>query len=134
MKSFVIVFALCIAGAFAGLTDQQIVKLREYKIGCLAETGVSEDVVNKLKVGEAVVFDEKLNCFSACILKKVGIMRPDGSIDEQVARDKLPKDWPQDKVDHVVNACKVQVGKDSCETGGKVLGCLAKTRAIALVN
>lgn len=35
-------------------------------------------------------------------------MRPDGSIDEQVARAKVPKDVPQEKVDQVINTCKAQ--------------------------
>ncbi|XP_058797519.1 general odorant-binding protein 56a-like [Phymastichus coffea] len=134
MKSFIVVFAICIAGALAGITDEQKAKLREHKVACVAETGVTEEVIAKLKGGEPVVFDDKLNCFSACMLKRIGIMRPDGSIDEQVARAKIPKDLPQDKVDQVIDACKVQVGKDTCETGGKVLSCLSKTKAVALVQ
>lgn len=35
-------------------------------------------------------------------------MRPDGTIDEAVARSKVPKDLPQDKVDQVINTCKTQ--------------------------
>ncbi|XP_058797520.1 general odorant-binding protein 56d-like [Phymastichus coffea] len=134
MKSFVVVFAICITGALAGITDEQKAKLVQHKVACISETGVSEDVVNKLKEGEPVVFDDKVNCFSACMLKRVGIMKPDGSIDEQVARAKIPKDLPQDKVDQVINSCKVQVGKDNCETGGKVLACLAKTKAVNLLH
>nr|WJN66526.1 odorant-binding protein 2 [Leptocybe invasa] len=135
MKFFVIVFAICVTGALAtGITDEQKSKLKDHKVACVAETGVTEDVIEKLKKGEAVVLDDKLNCFSACLLKRIGIMRADGSIDEKVARAKIPKDLPQDTVDKVVNSCKVQVGKDSCETGGKVLVCLAKTKVITLVQ
>lgn len=35
-------------------------------------------------------------------------MKPDGSIDEQIARAKIPKDVPQEKVDLVINTCKAQ--------------------------
>ncbi|XP_058797518.1 general odorant-binding protein 56d-like [Phymastichus coffea] len=134
MKYFVVVFAICIPSALAGITDEQRAKLVEHKVACVAETGVSEDMVAKLKGGEPVVFDDKLNCFSACMLKKIGIMKADNSIDEQVARAKVPQDLPQDKVDQVINSCKTQVGKDSCETGGKVLDCLAKSKAVTLLQ
>lgn len=35
-------------------------------------------------------------------------MKADGTIDEAVARSKVPKDIPKDKVDQVINSCKIQ--------------------------
>jgi hypothetical protein len=35
-------------------------------------------------------------------------MRPDGTIDDEVARAKAPQDLPMDKVDQIIEMCKVQ--------------------------
>ena len=35
-------------------------------------------------------------------------MKEDGTIDEEVARAKVPQDLPKEKVDEVINMCKVQ--------------------------
>ncbi|OXU29502.1 hypothetical protein TSAR_003814 [Trichomalopsis sarcophagae] len=134
MKYFAVIFAFCFVGAMAALTEEQKAKLKEYKYACITETGVSEDVIESVKKGEQVAFDEKLNCFSACMLKKVGIMNADGTMNEEVARAKVPQDLPKDKVDQVINTCKAGVGKDSCETGGKVLTCLMKTKAVSILH
>nr|AZB49386.1 odorant-binding protein 5 [Heortia vitessoides] len=134
MKYLAVILAFCLAGAYAGLSDEQKAKLVEHRKVCVAQTGLDPQVVENIKRGQPVQFDEKLSCFAACMLKRIGIMRPDGSMDEQVARAKLPKDLPKDKVDAVINSCKTQVGRNQCETGGKVLGCLLKTKAVSILH
>nr|QDJ95972.1 odorant-binding protein 29 [Encarsia formosa] len=138
MKAFVTFFALCLAAVHAaGLTDDQKAKLADYKKSCFVETGADPNAFENYKAnivkGVEVKFDDKMNCFAACMLKKIGIMRPDGTIDEAVARSKVPKELPQDKVDQAINTCKTQVGKDNCEIGGKVTGCLVKTKVLEMI-
>nr|ALS31053.1 odorant-binding protein [Phenacoccus solenopsis] len=130
MKYLIAICALCFVSCISALTDEQKAKLKSYKEGCIYESGLNPAVIEQIKKGGSVPFDDKLNCFSACLLKRLAIMKPDGSIDEAVARAKIPKEVPQNKANQVINICKSQVGRTQCETGGKVLGCLLKTKAV----
>ncbi|OXU29508.1 hypothetical protein TSAR_003820 [Trichomalopsis sarcophagae] len=136
MKTFAIVLTLCIVGAYAStLKDDQKAKLREYKESCITETGADKAVIDGIIKGGPINRDEKLDCFSACMLKKIGIMRPDGSIDVESARAKAATtNVDVAKANEVIDKCKDLKGKDTCETGGSVFGCFITNKDFPVLN
>nr|QGW50298.1 odorant-binding protein 2 [Chouioia cunea] len=125
MKCFAIVLALCVVGAYAAtLSDEQKAKLKGFKEACITESGVNADLVNSIIKGGEIKRDKNLDCFSACMLKKIGIMRDDGTIDVETTRAKArTTSVDVAKADKIIDKCKELVGKDACETGGNVFGC-----------
>ncbi|XP_033217025.1 general odorant-binding protein 56a-like [Belonocnema kinseyi] len=134
MKTVFAVFSFCLVGAMASITDEQRAKLQEYKTSCVAETGVDAAVVQNAKEGNIAEDDEKLACFFACLLKKIGIMNTDGTINEEVARAKIPVSVPKDKADEVINKCKLLKGATDCETAKKVMKCYGETKTFSILN
>nr|ANG08501.1 odorant-binding protein 11 [Trichogramma dendrolimi] len=125
MKTALVFLAVCLAVTFAStLKDEQKAKLREFKEGCIKESGVDAAVVDGIVKGGPITRGDKIDCFSACMLKKIGIMKPDGTIDVEAARGKVKTtNADPDKANKVIDACKDLVGKDACETGGNVFSC-----------
>ncbi|XP_058793661.1 general odorant-binding protein 56a-like [Phymastichus coffea] len=136
MKCFTIVLAVCLAGAYAAtLNDEQKARLKGFKEGCITETGVSADVVNSIIKGGEIKREKSLDCFSACMLKKIGIMRDDGSIDVETARTKSrTTNVDVAKADKVIDKCKDLVGKDTCETGGNVFACFIVSKDFPVLD
>ncbi|CAB0029033.1 unnamed protein product [Trichogramma brassicae] len=89
------------------LKDEQKAKLREFKEGCIKESGVDAAVVDGIVKGGPITRGDKIDCFSACMLKKIGIMKPDGAIDVEAARGKVKTtNADPDKANKVIDACK----------------------------
>ncbi|KAI4479640.1 hypothetical protein M0804_011037 [Polistes exclamans] len=105
MKIIVAFTIALFVGALA-LTDEQKAKLKEYKDSCIAETGVDAAIVENAKNGNIAENDEKLSCFAACFLKKMGILSPEGNLNEEVLYAKLPNSIPKEKADEVFQKCK----------------------------
>nr|QNC49766.1 odorant binding protein 1 [Trissolcus japonicus] len=122
MKFFIAVFALCIVGALGALTDEQKAKLKEHKEHCFTETGVDPAVVENVKKGQFVQ-DPKLACFTACVMKRIGVMNANGSINEEVARAKLPATVSVEKAAEILGSCKSLKGANDCETAVMVFKC-----------
>ncbi|XP_016845241.1 general odorant-binding protein 56d isoform X1 [Nasonia vitripennis] len=136
MKFFTVAtFAMCIIGTFAAftMTEEQAKDLQD-KLDCIKETGADIATLLNIKNGIPTLYDDKVNCFAACMLEKFNIMKPDGSMDETVARLRASKSMSQEKVDRVLSSCKSEVGKDKCETGGKILECLMKNDAVPILS
>ncbi len=136
MKTFAIVLTVCIVGSYAAtLKDDQKSKLGEYKESCITETGADKAMIDSIIKGGPISHDEKLDCFSACMLKKIGIMRPDGSIDVEAARTKAATtNVDIAKANKVIDTCKDLTGKDTCETGGKVFGCFITNKDFPVLD
>ncbi|XP_051169104.1 general odorant-binding protein 56d-like [Leptopilina boulardi] len=133
MKAFFAIFTLFFVGALAGLTDEQKAKLAAYKAECIKESGVDPAVVQNAKEGKADESDTKLACFSSCLLKKIGIMNADGTINEEVARSKVPDSVPKDKAEEIINECKTMKGANDCETGLKVMKCYMEKKTFSIL-
>jgi len=133
MKAIVVVLAIFVVTVLGALTDEQKAKLREYKESCISESGVDPAVIQNAKNGEIPEGDEKLACFSTCLLKKIGIMNADGDIDWDVARSKLPPGVPQEKADQIYNACKDITGT-GCAKGGKVFKCFLENKHFHILS
>ncbi|XP_011864897.1 PREDICTED: B2 protein-like [Vollenhovia emeryi] len=133
MKGIVIVLAICLVAVLGELTDEQKVKLREHKEACITESGVDPTVVENAKKGEIPENDEKLACFSTCLLKKAGIMNDAGDIDWEVARSKLPAEVTEEQAEEIHNACKDITGT-GCEKGHNVLKCFIEKKRFYLLH
>ncbi|KAK2575296.1 hypothetical protein KPH14_008145 [Odynerus spinipes] len=133
MKFFVAFAFAFLVGALA-LTDEQKAKLKAYKESCVTETGVDPVVVENAKNGNIVEGDEKLACFAACIMKKIGVLSPEGNIDEEVLRSKVPDDIPKEQVDEVFEKCKSVDGASVCEKGGKLMKCFLENKKFTVLN
>ncbi|XP_017878110.1 general odorant-binding protein 56d-like [Ceratina calcarata] len=133
MKTIAVVLAICFVGAMA-LTDEQKAKLAEHKAVCITETGVDAQVVENAKNGNWADGDEKLECFSACMLKRIGIMRPDGSISEEVTRQKAPTDIPKEKIDDVINKCKGTTGANDCKKAANLAKCFIENKSFNVLT
>ncbi|XP_078053043.1 general odorant-binding protein 56a-like [Augochlora pura] len=133
MKTVLVVFALCFVSALA-LTDEQKAKLVQYKNDCIADTGVDAKVVDDAKAGNFNVDDEKLACFSSCMLKKIGIMNADGSINEETARKKAPAGVTQEQIDDVINKCKDITGPNDCKKAANLVKCFKDNKSFSVLN
>ncbi|XP_076758405.1 general odorant-binding protein 56d-like [Xylocopa sonorina] len=133
MKTIIVVFAFCLVGALA-LTEEQKTKLTEYKNSCITETSVDTQVVDNAKNGNYAKDDEKLGCFTACMLKKIGIMNPDGSVNFDVARKKAPSDINKDQVEDVISKCKDSTGSNECQTASKLAQCFLEKKSFNLLH
>ncbi|XP_031843085.1 general odorant-binding protein 56d-like [Nomia melanderi] len=133
MKAILLVAALCFVSALA-LTDEQRAKLSEYKKSCVAESGVDIKTVEDAKAGNIPESDEKLACFASCMLKKIGIMNQDGSINEEVARQKVATTVPQDQAEELIGKCKDTTGANDCDKAFKLVKCLKTNKSFAVLN
>lgn len=134
MKTLLVLVCICLVGALGALTDEQKAKLKAYKTSCIQETGVAEDDVEKAKTGQIPEDNEKLSCFAACMLKKIGIMNPDGTVNEEVARSKIPQDVPQEKAEEVFKKCKDVSGSNTCEKGGNLMKCFMENKDFSVLH
>lgn len=134
MKIFAFVLAVCFVSAVSALNDKERAKLREHRDACITETGVDAAKVEAAKVGNADETDEKLACFSACLLKKIGIMNADGTFNEETTRAKIPADVPVDKANDVINKCKGITGENACDTGRKIYKCYMENKTFSVLE
>nr|UEN71172.1 odorant-binding protein 7 [Gregopimpla kuwanae] len=134
MKSFAIVLAVCFISAAYALTDAQKAKLKEHRDACITETGVDTAKVSNAKEGNYDDADEKLACFSACLLKKIGIMNADGTFNEEATRAKIPPGIDAAKANEVINKCKTETGATDCETGRKLYKCYLQNKSFSVLD
>ncbi|XP_029677834.1 general odorant-binding protein 56d-like, partial [Formica exsecta] len=116
-----------------GITDEQKAKLRQYKESCINESGVDPTVVENAKKGEIAEGDEKLACFSTCLLKKIGIINANGDIDWEVARAKVPSGVPQEQTDRIYNNCQ-NVAGEGCAKGANLLKCFVENKSFSVLS
>ncbi|KAL2730854.1 signal recognition particle subunit SRP72-like isoform X1 [Vespula squamosa] len=114
---FIVVFTFALIVGTLGLTDEQKAKLKEYKESCITESGVDPATVENAKNGNIPEGDEKLSCFAACFVKKMGIFSPEGDLNEEILRARLQDSLPEDKVEEVFQKCKTIDGATTCQKG-----------------
>ena len=125
MKSIALILALCVSGAVASVTSDQVLKLLRYKEECMGETGSTDEMIGKaIQEGTNFQKEAKLGCFIACILKKLGIMNEDGSIDVPAAEEQVTLNIPKDEVHNMIIKCTNTGGADVCEKAAYFADCL----------
>ena len=125
MKTFALIVALCVSGALADITSEQVTRLLRYKDECMGEIGIDDEIIEKaMKEGTSYHREVKLECFMACILKKVGIMNEDGSINVDAAKEHASASVPKSAVHESIKKCKDAVGANDCEKAANFVDCL----------
>ncbi|XP_043472642.1 general odorant-binding protein 56a-like [Leptopilina heterotoma] len=129
MNAILAILALCVVAVFADFKEEY----DQHRAVCITESGVSPDAVKNAREGKIDENDNKLACFYSCLLKKFGIMTAEGTIDEEVARSKIPASIPKEKVDFVLTKCSGLKGQNECATGMKVMKCYLENKTFTLV-
>ncbi|XP_018398094.1 PREDICTED: general odorant-binding protein 56h-like [Cyphomyrmex costatus] len=123
MKTIVILFAISFVAVLGHRewTDEEKKQFIEYNKFCINESGIDESTLAKRR--EADENNEKLNCYSTCLLKKYGTLNADGELNVEVARANLAKyEVSEEKIEEMINACKDVTGT-GCEKGRNVFKC-----------
>ncbi|XP_076677999.1 general odorant-binding protein 19d-like [Andrena cerasifolii] len=125
MKTIALILALCVSGTLAAISSEQIIKLLRYKDECMGETGINDEMIEKaIKEGINAQRDKKVECFMACILKKVGVMNHDGSINLGAAKEHAPVNVTNGALDDTINKCKDTGGANDCEKAASFVDCV----------
>lgn len=70
-----------------------------------------------------------MQCFAKCFFEECGFMNAEGEFLDTVAIEKLSVSANRDKVEALVNTCKLQMGQTPCETAYKIYQCYVKHKA-----
>nr|QDJ95967.1 odorant-binding protein 24 [Encarsia formosa] len=122
MRIFVSFLALCLVGVFAEDPIKDVNK--DFVKACLVEQGFDPQLyptgLRNAKVPEKQ--EQAKNCYYACMMKKMNLMKADGSLNEDALRQKFNLNL--DTLGKALNTCKAQAKADTC----KLAGCLMANR------
>ncbi|KAG5345007.1 B2 protein, partial [Acromyrmex heyeri] len=121
MKTIVILLAISFV-AVLGDEDGHP-KWEQYREECINKSGVDPAVLEKAKKGEPDDNDEKLACFSTCILKKLGTLKENGEVDwDKVQEHMLKRNKSEEQINRVRNEC-ANVDGEGCQKGKNLIKC-----------
>ncbi|XP_011505171.1 PREDICTED: uncharacterized protein LOC105367989 [Ceratosolen solmsi marchali] len=114
MKAFVI-FSLCITSVFAVIVTKE--QFNKFSSECASEMGFDPAEIDKNKTKSPTKNEE--SCYLACIDKKQGVMKQDGTYDINVILNYVEtsemKTKVQSYIDELIKTCKPEVGNDTCK-------------------
>uniref|UniRef100_A0A1S5VFI5 Odorant binding protein n=1 Tax=Meteorus pulchricornis TaxID=51522 RepID=A0A1S5VFI5_9HYME len=91
---------------------------------CVKEAGGDESTMPNLRRHEELA-DPKFKCVAACVMKELGQMSADGTVDKNSAFAKMPEDIPdRDKLIAEMGPCFDEKGADECETANLIRKCM----------
>ncbi|XP_053976064.1 general odorant-binding protein 56d-like isoform X1 [Hylaeus volcanicus] len=145
MKTVAVVFVLFVASALAELTEQQKSDLSKFADDCMTEIGIESESIKKMIIGQEPEKNGKFNCYMSCVLKKIGIIQEDGSINVDVVRQEAPADIPKEAIEDLISKCKdttlnemkstiITAGADDCEKAGNLIKCFVENKTFNLFN
>ncbi|XP_017783046.1 PREDICTED: general odorant-binding protein 99a-like [Nicrophorus vespilloides] len=124
MKFIIVVLVSFIAAIQAHhLSEEQLEKLKGYKMECVTSTEVDVDLVKKAKMGEFTE-DDKLKEFLFCVAKKVGLLNEDGDYQVEGIKEKIVAKYGQEAADDVVDVCTQKKESSGPETSFALAKCL----------
>ncbi|CRK93118.1 CLUMA_CG006613, isoform A [Clunio marinus] len=108
-------FALTVFGIFAvasamPFTEEQKQKAQNYIEKCIQETGVSPEIVQKLKAGDFSNEEEKTQNFALCFFREAGFVDDQGNQQLDVIIEKLSAGNDTEQAKAVVEKCKDVTG------------------------
>nr|ALS31051.1 odorant-binding protein [Phenacoccus solenopsis] len=108
------------------LSDEDKQRHHQESEECIAESKLDPQILADMKAGKKPdPIPRELHCYAKCILKKEGVMKEDGSINEdRPGRSDAAKEC-EDKAKPASLA-----EADQCDTAGKIMGCYAKNHLI----
>ncbi|XP_030747910.1 uncharacterized protein LOC115876314 [Sitophilus oryzae] len=101
---------------------------------CVAETGVSEDLIDKVNNEKVFADDENLKCYIKCLMAQMACIDDDGMVDVEATIAVLPEEM-QEEATPVIRTCGTKVGKSPCENAWLTHKCYAdmKPKAYMLI-
>ncbi|XP_076269646.1 general odorant-binding protein 69a-like isoform X4 [Rhynchophorus ferrugineus] len=95
---------------------------------CVGETGVSEDLIEKVNSAKTFADDENLKCYIKCLMAQMACIDDDGIIDVEATIAVLPEEIQQE-ADPIIRSCGTKVGKTACENAWLTHKCYAENFA-----
>ncbi|XP_044265628.1 B1 protein-like [Tribolium madens] len=122
----IIFFVFVLVGALA-LTKESVDKLEPISKECRELNGISEDIILKVRRGEAVN-EPKLKNHILCVSKKTGLATETGETNVEILRTKLRKVSESDnEVNNIIQKCVVKKITPE-ETAFEIFACLRKIK------
>ncbi|CAH1368754.1 unnamed protein product [Tenebrio molitor] len=116
MEKYYIVFALCLYIPTALCLSEEMQELVNMLHGtCIAESGVSEDIINKVNADKVMIDDENLKCYIKCLLSQTGCISDDGVVDIDATIELLPPEMKEVGTP-IVKKCGAKTGANPCES------------------
>nr|AIX97021.1 odorant-binding protein 6 [Monochamus alternatus] len=81
---------------------------------CIAETGASNDAIEKAKKGN-FPDDEKFKCYLMCLMIQMGCVDENGVVDVDATIAIIPEEF-QDLAAPIIRKCDTQKGSTPCES------------------
>ncbi|KAL7300124.1 uncharacterized protein LOC106649244 [Trichogramma pretiosum] len=126
MKTAAFLLVVCFVAVFAEdpIKDQAVSK--DLIKACLTENGFDAAQypagLRNAKVPENM--EQKRNCYYACMMKKMNLMKTDGALNEENLRSKFSTNL--ETLNKAIDTCKAQGQNDFC----KLASCMMANREI----
>ncbi|XP_044752763.1 general odorant-binding protein 83a-like isoform X2 [Coccinella septempunctata] len=111
-------------GLGQGLDEEMQDLINNLHNTCVGEVGVDEGLITKAQNGDFAE-DEKLMCYSKCLLDQMAIVDEEGVVDPEAALAVLPADM-QAEAGPAVRKCSKLRGSNPCNTVFEVMKCWYK--------
>lgn len=115
------------------LSPEQLKQWHDIKEACITESGVSREFVEEAEKG-VLIIDEKLACFGACAMKKIGLMREDGSIDIDAGIANIPIAFNKERAEEALRKCAKLDNSNLCMKAGIIIKCLMDQKKYVLTG
>ncbi|KAF2881147.1 hypothetical protein ILUMI_25021 [Ignelater luminosus] len=131
MKLLAIFLVCFFAGVFSQQLDEFFGRMETLKEGCISESSVRPELVDRLFEAGEFNEDGNLKCFIKCIFVKMNAMSPAGDIQVDNFKSQFPAAIDRTVVNEAVETCKSQTGVDACDRAFNLARCSLK--AIKLI-
>lgn len=96
---------------------------------CLAETGLTADIIDEAEIGN-FSHDDELGCYFKCVLEKFNMFTKDGKINFKMLLMSIPEVWKPLAQD-MVDSCRDITGDDRCKLSYNFNKCLYYANPVA---
>ncbi|XP_033191232.1 general odorant-binding protein 56h-like [Bombus vosnesenskii] len=130
MKILAIVFAFCFVGTLA-FSNSIKAKVERFRASCITETSIDPKLIQGAKEGIISKADERLGCYTYCMLRKKGIVEENGRLWVNIAKRQLIT-YGADALmaDEMVNKCKNIAGGNECKQASNLIQCFLEIRSL----
>ncbi|XP_063918462.1 general odorant-binding protein 69a-like [Zophobas morio] len=116
MVKYSIIFALCLYLPTVLCLPEEMQELVTMLHGtCVAETGVSEDLIVRVNKEKKMIDDDKLKCYIKCLLTQTACISDDGVVDVEATIALLP-DEMRKVSEPIIRKCGAKMGANPCES------------------
>uniref|UniRef100_A0A182JLN9 Uncharacterized protein n=1 Tax=Anopheles atroparvus TaxID=41427 RepID=A0A182JLN9_ANOAO len=113
----------------ARLQSEHIRQIHQNARVCVKETGILPKNAFRVLSGDFSVDTMKAKCFVKCFLDKAGFIDDDGTIRQDVIREKLTVGIEPTKVNELIKKCAVE-GEDVCDKAYQMYKCFLNNHKV----